>query len=83
MSNKKDIKTAAKKPEAKNEEVKNAQGGAMNANTAISVLIQAAEIAVKRGAFNLKEAATLNDAVEFFKQPPAPPASEGDKEETK
>jgi len=47
---------------------------------AVGLLIQATQIAQKRGAFNLEEAALLSQAVNLL-TPEAPPSEEGTTEE--
>lgn len=44
----------------------------MNNQQAIQILIQAAEVAVTKGAFQLKDAGVISQAVEFLKNPPKP-----------
>ena len=44
----------------------------LNQNHALSILIRACEVAQKRGAFNLDEAALLSQAVKLFVPDPPP-----------
>ena len=53
----------------------------MDQNQALNTLVQAANLAQQRGAYNLKEAAVLSSAIEVF-TPPAEEASETVTEET-
>tara|TARA_Y100001973_G_C5200492_1_gene337272 strand:- start:3324 stop:3530 length:207 start_codon:yes stop_codon:yes gene_type:complete len=45
-----------------------------NANQALSVLVQGVELAQKRGAYNLEEAALLSQAVKLFSDTSTTPA---------
>ena len=49
----------------------------MDQNQALNTLVQAVNLAQQRGAFNLKEAAVLANAVQVF----TPPAEESDEPE--
>jgi hypothetical protein len=50
-------------------------------NQAVSLLIQGAQVAQKRGAFDLREAALLSEAIDFLVPPPAPEEEELSSEE--
>ena len=54
------------------------------ANQALSMLVQGVELAQKRGAYNLEEAALLSQAVKLFSEaagPPGEPVQEADEVE--